>query len=262
METLSDITLIQALMVAIFAGIAGIDLFNVLTHIHRPIIAGPIVGILMGNPEAGLVAGASFELMWMGLVPLAGAQPPNVVMGGIIGTAFVIATKKSANEAFGIALPFAIFVQVCITFLFTAFSPLMKKADHYADTLNYGGIAKLNYLGMTILFLFYSIVTFLVVYLGAAQAAKYVAFVPKWITEGLGMAGGLMPAIGFGILLNIMLRKEYVAYYILGFVLAAYLEQPLLAIALIGVVFALIEYFLRDNIAQQKPAQTQEEEGI
>jgi PTS system, IIC component len=76
------------------------------------------------------------------------------------------------------------------------------------------------------------------------------------------MAGGLMPAIGFGILLNIMLRKEYVAYYILGFVLAAYLQQPLLAIALIGVVFALIEYFLRDNIAQQKPAQTQEEEGI
>ena len=261
METLSDITLIQALMVAIFAGIAGIDLFNVLTHIHRPIIAGPIVGILMGNPEAGLVAGASFELMWMGLVPLAGAQPPNVVMGGIIGTAFVIATGKTAQEAIVVAIPFALFVQVCITFLFTAFSPLMKKADHYADTLNYGGIAKLNYLGMTILFLFYSIVTFLVVYLGAAQAAKYVAFVPKWITEGLGMAGGLMPAIGFGILLNIMLRKEYVAYYILGFVLAAYLEQPLLAIALLGVVFALIEYFIRDS----QPAKTsapQEEEGI
>ena len=262
METVTDITLIQALMVALFAGIAGIDLFNVLTHIHRPIIAGPIVGILMGNPEAGLVAGASFELMWMGLVPLAGAQPPNVVMGGIIGTAFVIATGKTAQEAIVVAIPFALFVQVCITFLFTAYSPLMKKADHYADTLNFRGIANLNYLGMTILFLFYSIVTFLVVWLGAAQAAKYVAFVPKWITEGLGMAGGLMPAIGFGILLNIMLRKEYVAYYILGFVLAAYLQQPLLAIALIGVVFALIEYFLRDNIAQQKPAQTQEEEGI
>ena len=36
METLSDITLIQALMVAIFAGIAGIDLFNVLTHRRHP----------------------------------------------------------------------------------------------------------------------------------------------------------------------------------------------------------------------------------
>ena len=78
METLSDITLIQALMVAIFAGIAGIDLFNVLTHIHRPIIAGPIVGILMGDPQAGLIAGAAFEFMFMGLVPLAGAQPPSL----------------------------------------------------------------------------------------------------------------------------------------------------------------------------------------
>ena len=261
MEILHQVTFLQALMVAIFAGLAGIDLFNVLTHIHRPIIAGPIVGILMGDPQAGLVAGASFELMWMGLVPLAGAQPPNVVMGGIIGTAFVIATGKSAQEAIAVAIPFAIFVQVCITFLFTAFSPLMKKADHYADTLNYGGIAKLNYLGMAILFLFYSIVTFLFIYLGAEKAARYVQFVPKWITDGLGMAGGLMPAIGFGILLNIMLRKEYVAYFILGFVLVAYLNQPLLAIALIGTAFALIEYFIRDS----QPAKTsapQEEEGI
>ena len=261
MEILHQVTFLQALMVAIFAGLAGIDLFNVLTHIHRPIIAGPIVGILMGDPQAGLVAGASFELMWMGLVPLAGAQPPNVVMGGIIGTAFVIATGKSAQEAIAVAIPFAIFVQVCITFLFTAFSPLMKKADHYADTLNYGGIAKLNYLGMAILFCFYSIVTFLFIYLGAEKAARYVQFVPKWITDGLGMAGGLMPAIGFGILLNIMLRKEYVAYFILGFVLVAYLNQPLLAIALIGTAFALIEYFIRDS-QPAKSAAPQEEEGI
>ena len=261
MEILHQVTFLQALMVAIFAGLAGIDLFNVLTHIHRPIIAGPIVGILMGDPQAGLVAGASFELMWMGLVPLAGAQPPNVVMGGIIGTAFVIATGKSAQEAIAVAIPFAIFVQVCITFLFTAFSPLMKKADHYADTLNYGGIAKLNYLGMAILFCFYSIVTFLFIYLGAEKAARYVQFVPKWITDGLGMAGGLMPAIGFGILLNIMLRKEYVAYFILGFVLVAYLNQPLLAIALIGTAFALIEYFIRDS-QPAKTSASQEEEGI
>ena len=75
------------------------------------------------------------------------------------------------------------------------------------------------------------------------------------------MAGGLMPAIGFGILLNIMLRKEYVAYFILGFVLVAYLNQPLLAIALIGTAFALIEYFIRDS-QPAKSAAPQEEEGI
>lgn len=248
MDAITQISLVQILFVAIFAGIAGIDLFNVQTHIHRPIVAGPIVGIIMGNPEAGLIAGASFELMWMGLVPLAGAQPPNVVLGGIIGTAFVIMTGQTPQEAILVAIPVAILVQMCITLLFTVYSPLMSYADKCAKTLNFRGIANLNYLGMLILFCFYFALAFLIIYFGGEKASTWVAGIPKWITDGLGMAGGLMPAIGFGILLNIMLRRQYVAYFILGFLLAAYFKQPLLAIALVGLVFALIEYFIRDLV--------------
>ncbi len=264
-EVMMSVTLWQALAVAVFAGFAGIDLFNVLTHIHRPIITGPIVGLILGNPEAGLVAGATFELMWMGLVPLAGAQPPNVVLGGIIGTAFAIVTGQTAEAAILVAVPFAIFVQVCITFLFTAYSPLMSVADKYVQNLKFSGIANLNYLGMTILFVFYSTIAFSVIYFGADKAQALVQIIPKWMTAGLSFAGGLMPAIGFGILLNIMLRKQYVAYFVLGFLLAAYFKQPLLAIALVGVVFALIEYFIRNdsdagNISSAAAAT--EEEGI
>ncbi|PID64147.1 MAG: PTS N-acetylgalactosamine transporter subunit IIC [Gammaproteobacteria bacterium] len=264
MEVVTDVSLMQALLIAVFAGIAGIDLFNVLTHIHRPIITGPIVGLILGQPEQGLIAGATFELMWMGLVPLAGAQPPNVVLGGIIGTAFAIVTGQTAEQAILVAVPFAILVQMCITLLFTVYSPLMSVADGYAKKLNFAGIANLNYLGMTILFVFYSLIAFVVIYFGAAEAKGFVDGIPKWITDGLGFAGGLMPAIGFGILLNIMLRKQYVAYFILGFLLAAYFKQPLLAIALIGVVFAMIEFFIRGDAETSSNTQSQaiEEEGI
>lgn len=264
METIADVALWQALAIAIFAGIAGIDLFNVLTHIHRPIIAGPIVGLILGDPQKGLIAGATFELMWMGLVPLAGAQPPNVVLGGIIGTAFAIVTGQTAEQAILVAVPFAIFVQICITFLFTVYSPLMSVADRYAKNLNFSGIANLNYLGMTILFVFYFIIAFAVIYFGADAAKQLVTLIPKWITDGLQVAGGLMPAIGFGILLNIMLQRQYIAYYLLGFLLAAYFEQPLLAIALVGLVFALIEYYLRDSAPEKSRtnAVAHEEEGI
>ena len=37
--------LLESLLIAIFAGIAGIDLFNGLFHIHRPIVTGAIVGL-------------------------------------------------------------------------------------------------------------------------------------------------------------------------------------------------------------------------
>lgn len=53
------------------------------------------------------------------MVPLAGAQPPNVVIGGIIGTAFAILTHSDPKVAIGIAIPFSIAVQGCITLLFT-----------------------------------------------------------------------------------------------------------------------------------------------
>ena len=82
--------LTDALLIGLLAGIAGIDLFDGLTHIHRPLVIGPLVGLILGDVYTGLLVGGTLELVWMGMVPLAGAQPPNVVIGGVIGTAFAI----------------------------------------------------------------------------------------------------------------------------------------------------------------------------
>ena len=40
---------IKALLIGIWAGIAGVDMFDGLTHIHRPIVTGPIVGLILGG---------------------------------------------------------------------------------------------------------------------------------------------------------------------------------------------------------------------
>lgn len=74
--------LIETLLIGLVAGVAGVDLFNGLTHIHRPLVIGPLVGLILGDVYTGLLVGGSLELVWMGMVPLAGAQPPNVVIGG------------------------------------------------------------------------------------------------------------------------------------------------------------------------------------
>ena len=53
----------------------------------------------MGDVKTGLIIGGSLELIWMGMVPLAGAQPPNVVIGGIIGTSIAILGKLDPQAA-------------------------------------------------------------------------------------------------------------------------------------------------------------------
>lgn len=238
---------LQAILIAIWAGIAGIDLFVGLTHLHRPVVTGLVVGLILGDVTTGLIAGGTLELIWMGMVPLAGAQPPNVVIGGVIGTAFAIITAQDPNVAVGIAVPFAVAVQGLITLFFTLFAPMMHKADKYALNADYRGIEKINYLGITILFFFYAIIAFLPIYFGSEAAANLVESVPQWTIDGLAVAGGIMPAIGFAMLLKIMLKTEYLMFFIVGFVLASYLQMPVLAIALIGLAIALYDFYQHKN---------------
>ena len=226
---------VQALLIGLWAGIAGVDMFDGLTHIHRPIVTGLVVGLILGDMKTGLIVGASLELVWMGMVPLAGAQPPNVVIGGIIGTSIAILGKLDAQAAIGIAVPFAVAVQAAITLLFTAFSFFMHKADKYCEDADTAGIERINYLGLVVLFIFYFTIAFLPILLGADKAAAIVSSIPTWIIDGLSVAGGIMPAIGFAMLLKIMLKKEYVGFMILGFLLVTYFNLPILGLALLGV---------------------------
>lgn len=242
----------EALLVAIYAGIAGIDLFNGLSHIHRPLVSGMIVGLILGDLKMGLIAGATLELVWMGAVPVGGAQPPNVVVGGIIGSAFAILTKQDPTVAVGIAIPFAVAVQACITLLFTFFSPVMHKADKYAEECNTKGIDSINYIGMTILFAFYFIVVFLPISMGAEAAQAVVSLLPEWLITGFGVAGGMMPAIGFALLLNIMFKKEYIIFFVLGFILSTYLNLPVIGIAAVGLIIAIYDYQKSKNIESLK----------
>lgn len=235
--------LLESLLIALWAGIIGIDLYNGLTHIHRPIVTGLVVGLILGDVTTGLIIGGTLELIWMGMAPLAGAQPPNVVIGGTVGVAFGIILKQDPNVAIGVAVPFAVAMQGFVTFLFTIFAPLMHRADKFAEEANYKGIDRLNYLGLTIHFIANAVIAFLPIYFGAERAAVWVESIPQWIIDGLSIAGGMMPAIGFAMLMKIMLKKEYIMFFIIGFILAAYLKLPVMAIALIGLSIALYDYY-------------------
>ena len=237
-----EITLLQALALGVLAFFAGLDLFNGLTHFHRPVVLGPLVGLILGDLQTGIITGGALELVWMGLAPLAGAQPPNVIIGTIVGTAFAISTGVDATQAIAIAVPFAVAVQMGITFLFSAMSPMMSKCDEYADNADTAGIERINYLAMTVLGSFYFLCAFLPIYLGAEHAKGFVEMLPDQLMAGLGVAGGMMPAVGFAVLMKIMMKNVYIPYFIIGFVAAAWLEMPVLAIALGAFAMAMIDF--------------------
>ena len=258
-----EISLLQAFALGIIAFIAGLDMFNGLTHMHRPVVLGPLVGLVLGDLHTGILTGGTLELVWMGLAPLAGAQPPNVIIGTIVGTAFAITTGVKPDVAVGVAVPFAVAVQMGITFLFSVMSGVMSRCDRMAENADTRGIERVNYLALLALGTFYFLCAFLPIYFGAEHAKTIIDVLPQRLIDGLGVAGGIMPAIGFAVLLKIMMKNVYIPYFILGFVAAAWLKLPVLAIAAAALAMALIDLLRKSPEPTQPAAQKEEfEDGI
>ncbi len=64
------------------------------------------------------------------------------------------------------------------------------------------------YLGLGVCSALFAIVAFLPVYFGAETAGAIISVLPEQVLAGLSGAGRMMPAIGFAMLLKIMLKKR------------------------------------------------------
>ena len=63
---------------------------------------------------------------------------------------------------------------------------------------------------------------------GPSLINTILSYTPEWLTNGLTVAGGLLPAVGIGLLLRYLPAKEYFSYLVIGFVMAVYMKIPLL----------------------------------
>ena len=70
---------IEIILLAIVTFIFAIDQFSLTEIMYRPIVACPIIGMILGDVQTGLVIGGTYELMMIGNMPVGGAQPPNAV---------------------------------------------------------------------------------------------------------------------------------------------------------------------------------------
>lgn len=244
----------NALILGILSGLGRLDSSVVQLYWHRPIVMGPLVGWVLGDVQTGLAAGALLELTWMGLVPLAGAQPPDPIVGGILGVAFAIITKQPPETAVAFAVPFAVAAQAMKTALYNVWIVFAHKVDKYAEEADTRMISVIHIGTLGFHFLAYGIVVFLPIYLGTEAASAIINSLPKPFMDGLTIAGKIMPAVGLATLLKIMLKKEYIAFLIVGFVMSVYLKLPVMAVAMIGIAVALWQ-MLSDN----KPAGKEEE---
>lgn len=242
---MQSITLLQGLLLTIMAAIVGIDFWLEALFIFRPIIVCTLTGIILGDVQLGLLAGGLTELAFSGLTPAGGTQPPNPVLAGVMTTVIAYTTGKDPATAIGLALPFSFLMQYIILFYYSSFSLFMNKADKCAEKADTKGIVKINIITTAIVAVTYGVVVFLSAYVAQDAMQELVNSMPEWLTHGFEIAGGILPAVGFGMLLKVMLKKQFIPFLLIGFLVASFIEfSNLLPVAVVGTAFALFIYNL------------------
>lgn len=249
----------QVVLLAIATFIFAIDQFSLTEILYRPIIACPIIGAILGDPQTGLVVGGTYELMMVGNMPVGGAQPPNAVLGGVVGAILAIQSKLPVEQALGAAVIFSLFGQYAVTLTFTVMSGLMAKADKAAAEANPKGITMVNNISMCFLGALFAVMA-VVAYVGGEALGDQLNALNEnfsWLMGGLGAAGGMMRNVGFAILLKIMLSNDLWGIYLAGFAAAALLGNvdatsgaALILVAFIGVAIAINDFTMNIKIKE------------
>lgn len=242
---------IEIVLLAIVTFIFAIDQFSLTEIAYRPIVACPIIGMILGDVQTGLVIGGTYELMMIGNMPVGGAQPPNAVLGSIVAMIFAVKAKMDINAALGACMIFATFGQYVVTITFTVMSGLMSKADAAAEAANPKGITNVLNTSMCILGGLFAVIA-VVAYVGGIAMSgtlESLAANASWFMGGLSAAGGMMRFVGFAILLKIMLANDMWGYLFAGFVAALVIgnidalgSACLLLVAFIGIAIAIHDF--------------------
>lgn len=231
----------QSLLLAFIAGFAYFsrrfmgDLF-----LERAIVLGPLTGLILGDVQTGLIVGASLELIFIGAADIGGSVPPNLPIGSIIGTAFAIDAGLDPAQALIIAVPAALlgaFGELLAKAVSTAF---VSGAERFADTANTRGISAMLHLGNLVHFLCIAIPCYLGLELGTDAVRDLASGIEGPIEDGMKVAGAVLPALGFALLLNTLVTAALMPFFFIGFLLAAYTSFGVLGAATLGFMIAAV----------------------
>lgn len=221
------------------------------TYLTRCLVMAAGVGVILGDIRTGLLMGAAGEMAFLGFgVSSGGSVPPNPVGPGIIGTIIAVVMKEKGIDtgaALAYSFPFAVLIQFLITGIYTAATGLASQAGYAVEKGQYGRFRLLAN-STLIMFLLAGFVIGFFAAFHVEGMERLIAAIPAWLTKGLGTAGKMLPAVGFAVILNVMVRRDVIPFLITGYVLAAYLKLPVMAVALAATAIAWLLFEAEDKI--------------
>ena len=238
---MSIISMVLVVFVAFLAGLEGIlDQFQ----FHQPLVACTLIGLVTGNLAAGIMLGGSLQLIALGWANIGAAVAPDAALASVAAAIIMVLggdfSSKGIAVAQGVAIPLAVAGLFLTMIVRTLSVGLVHGADAAAKKGDIKGVERAHFIALFMQGARIAIPAALLLMIPAESVKAALEAMPAWLSEGMQIGGGMVVAVGYAMVINMMATREVWPFFAIGFALAAVSELTLIALGAIGVAIALI----------------------
>ncbi|MBC2007555.1 PTS mannose/fructose/sorbose transporter subunit IIC [Listeria welshimeri] len=237
---MSVISIILVVLIAFLAGIEGIlDEFQ----FHQPLIACTLIGLVTGNLTACIILGGTLQMIALGWANIGAAVAPDAALASVASAIILVLGGQGVvgiPSAIAIAIPLAVAGLFLTMIVRTLAVPIVHLMDRAAEKGNIRSVEWLHISAICMQGIRIAIPAAALLFIPADSVQSFLEAMPAWLTDGMAIGGGMVVAVGYALVINMMATKEVWPFFVIGFVVAAISQLTLIAIGALGVALALI----------------------
>ncbi|HFL7198055.1 TPA: PTS mannose/fructose/sorbose transporter subunit IIC [Enterococcus faecium] len=227
-------------LVAFLAGMEGIlDEFQ----FHQPLVACTLIGLVTGNLEAGIVLGGTLQMIALGWANIGAAVAPDAALASVASAIILVLGGqgvKGVPSAIAIAVPLAVAGLFLTMIVRTIAVPIVHLMDAAAEEGNIRKVEMWHIIAVCLQGVRIAVPAAALLFIPAQTVQSFLESMPAWLTDGMAIGGGMVVAVGYALVINMMATKEVWPFFVIGFVVAAISQLTLIALGALGVALALI----------------------
>lgn len=249
---MSGLTILLIIIVALLAGMEGIlDEFQ----FHQPIVACTLIGLVTGHLKEGIILGGSLQMIALGWANIGAAVAPDAALASVAsGILMVLGLQGGStdvttaiNTAITVAIPLSVAGLFLTMICRTIAIPLVHFMDKAAEKGSIRGVEFWHIVAILMQGVRIAIPAAILCVIPPQVVTNALQAMPSWLAGGMAVGGGMVAAVGYAMVINMMATKEVWPFFVLGFVLAAINSLTLIALGAIGVSLALIYLGLKET---------------
>lgn len=244
---MSTFTVILIVFVALLAGLEGIlDEFQ----FHQPIVACTLIGIVSGETVPCVILGGTLQMIALGWANIGAAVAPDAALASVASAIILV---QSGQGAAGVATSIAIAIPLAVAGLFltmivrTISVPIVHRMDAAAEEGNIGAMDAWQIIALAIQGIRIAIPAAALCFIPSEVVQSSLQSIPGWLTAGMAIGGGMVVAVGYAMVINMIATAEVWPFFVIGFCVAALSNLTLISLGAIAMSMVMIYLRLTAN---------------